>query len=65
MAAISDHHTITTKTTCNNKSKIQDGKMVFQKLNHSRISRIKLNQINGLIEERHNSKLLHVKWSNF
>ena len=37
---------------------------VFQKvdpLTCSRISRLKLNEINGFIEERHNSKLLHVK----
>ena len=31
----------------------------------SRISRLKLNEINGFIEERHNPNLLHVKWSNF
>ena len=38
---------------------------VFQKLDHltcSTISILKLNEINGFIEERHNSKLLHVKW---
>ena len=42
--------------------------LVFRKLRPltcSRISRLKLNKINGFIEERHNSKLLHVKWSNF
>ena len=42
--------------------------LTFQKLDHltcSSISRLKLIEINGFIEERHNSILLHVKWSNF
>ena len=34
-------------------------------LTYIRISRLKFNDMNGFIEERHNLKLLHVKWSNF